>query len=159
MHNALAPQQSFSMQMVAELAAKIQEPKDILERYGVSAEEFSTLSKNPAFRSAYQEAKQFWESDANARDRIAVKSLAMLEDSLLELHNIFHDAQRAGDIRLKAFQQMTVLARVNGGEQKDQAGRAGQTVNIHIDMGNGHVLTAQAQQPAIDGEYSGEDNE
>lgn len=147
------------MQMVAELAAKIQEPKDILARYDVSEEEFRALSRTPAFRSAYTEAKQFWESNANARERIAVKALAMLEDSLLELHTIFHDGDKTGQVRLDAFKQMSVLAKVNGGEQKAENTRAGQTVNIHIDMGNGQVVTAQAQQPAIEGEYSGEDDD
>lgn len=137
------PASEFSMQMVAELAAKIQEPNDVLARYGMSKKEFATLSKTPAFKHAYQEAKTFWESDSNAKERIAVKAATMLEDSLLELHTIFHDGAKSGSLRMDAFKQITVLARLNGGEMRDPSGgAAGQQININIDMGGGQSVVA-----------------
>lgn len=150
------PEAPFSMQMVAELAAKIQEPADILDRYNLSAEEFKELSKTDAFKSAYKECKQFWDSDANIKERIAAKAAFMLEDSLLELHTIFHDGTKNGTIRLDAFKQMTVLAKVNGGEQKDQVAGTGQAININIDMGQGRVVTAHVDKPVIEGELADE---
>jgi hypothetical protein len=150
------PEAPFSMQMVAELAAKIQEPDDILDRYGVSRDEFEELKQSDVFRSAYKEAKQFWDSDANIKERIAAKAAYMLEDSLLELHGIFHDASKTGQIRMDAFKQMTVLAKVNGGEQRDQVAGTGQAININIDMGQGKTMHATVEQPAIEGEYDAE---
>jgi hypothetical protein len=152
LQNVPRPVVEFSSQMVLELAAKIQEPADILARYGLSVEEFAVLRENPAFRAAYKEAKQFWESDSNVRERIATKAATMLEDALLDLHEIMTDRKMAVGSRLEAFKQIAVLAKVNGGEQAAKAGGAGGSINIHIDMG-AQSVRVEKQAEAIDGEY------
>lgn len=143
-----APLPSFSANMIMELAAKIQEPKDVLARYGISAEDFKRLSANPQFKSAYREAKVFWESDANAKERITVKASALVEDSLLDLHAIFTNTTNQS-ARLDAFKQLMVLAKINAGEAKDlNAGAAGTKIVVNIDMGANRQV-----QATYDAEY------
>ena len=154
MSNFPSPLPDFSAQMIMELAAKIQEPKDILERYEVSPEDFKKMSAQPTFKKAYAEAKRFWDSDANVRDRIATKAAVLVEDALLDVYTLFKDTQNAG-AKMDAFKTIMKLAKVDGGEQKvENPLGSGQAININIDMGAKVVSTTL--ENIIEGELADE---
>lgn len=131
------PSTEIPAQMVMELAANIQSPAEVLDRYGVDHEVFKeVIARQPRFVAAFKEAKQFWHSDANAKERIQVKAAAMLEDSLLELHRLFHDAAKNPTARLEALKSMMKLARMDAGEARVEGGAAvGRSVHVHINLG------------------------
>lgn len=131
----LNPVNEVPAQMIMELAARIQPASEILARYEIDPVTFQQISKSQQFRAAYAEAKQFWNSDSNAKERIAIKAQAMVEDSLLELHTLFHDAAKNPTARLDALKTMMKLARVDAGEPKEMKDVGGRAVHIHIDMG------------------------
>jgi hypothetical protein len=131
-----APSTNIPAQMVMELAAKIQPVPDILARYDIDPTEFRhKILPDPQFRAAFSEAKRFWNSDTNAKERIAIKAQAMVEDSLLELYTLFHDGAKNPTARIEALKTMMRLARVDAGEPKEATGATGRAVHIHIDMG------------------------
>ena len=134
------PSTDIPAQMVMELAAGIQPAAEVLARYEIDPVDFRQhIAKDPQFRAAFAEAKRFWNSDANAKERIAIKAQAMVEDSLLSLHTLFHDATKNPTARIDALKTMMKLARVDAGEQKEINPVAGRSVHIHINMGQQHV--------------------
>ena len=111
------------------------------------------LKSNPLFRAAYKEAKQFWESDTNSKERIAVKAQVMVEDYLLDLGRIFTNPDNNLANRLEAFNKLMKLAKVDGGEPKQESGGGStQAINISIDMGAEKVTATIDASPVIDGE-------
>ena len=148
-----SPELGFSMQMVQELAAKIQEPAAILDRYGLSEADFQLIAATPQFRQAYKEAKAFWESDANTKDRIVRKAQVLVEDALVELYTIFKDRDVHPATRIQAIDRIHNLAKVDGGEQRVPLNpNAGATIVVNIDMGANQVIHQQYEHPAIEGE-------
>lgn len=152
----LAPLQnpsSVPAQMIMELAARIMPAKDILSRYEVDPVMFKThISKDPQFLAAFKEARAFWGSDSNAKERIQVKAAVMLEDSLLELYSMFHDAQKNPTARLDALSKMMKLAKMDAGEAKADVGvAAGRSVHVNIHMGS-TVVEREISAITIEGE-------
>ena len=151
-----APSTSIPAQMVMELAAGIQPAAQILARYEIDPVDFrTTISRDPQFRAAFAEAKRFWNSDTNSKERIAVKAQAMVEDSLIELYTLFHDAAKNPTARLEALKTMMKLARVDAGEPKDIPAASGRAVHIHINMGN-TTVEREVNHRVLEHEYDEE---
>ena len=77
--------------MILELAAKINDPREIIARYGITTHQFAALRDLPAFRNAYREARAYWESDSNYKERIAVKAGIMVEETLMDIYDLIKD--------------------------------------------------------------------
>jgi hypothetical protein len=120
--------------MILELAAGINDPGDVIERYGVTPEQFGRLRDMPAFRSAYREAKAFWEGDSNYKERIAVKAGVMVEETLMDVYDIIKESDTHKSIRMDAFKTLAAMAGTDGKQKEAQ--HAGQRVNINIRLGN-----------------------
>lgn len=135
-----------SPQFIAELAAKINEPSDILEKYGISMGEFRFLRELNSFRVAYKEAKLFWNSDANAKERIAVKAGMLVEDTLLDVFDIIKNADANLAARLDAFKQLKEIAGVDARAQAAGAGGGnGQRVFIDINFGGASRISRETE--------------
>ena len=143
---------SWTNEFITELVANIDEPKNVMERHGVSVSDMKLWRDDQQFRSAYLEIKKFWDSNTNARDRIVQKSLAALEDSLLSLFAIANDSNGGSSARLDAIAKIAKLARADGGERANVAesgGLGGPAVKISINLGAGvapieRVIAAEA---------------
>jgi hypothetical protein len=144
--------QAVPAQAIMELASGIQPPKQILDRWLIPVTVFKeVLSKDPQFINAFREAKQFWNSDSNAKERITIKAQAMLEDSLLAVHELFHNAATNPTARMDALKTMMKLARMDAGEAKEEIGpAAGKSVHVHINMAPG-VAIIKDVTPIIEG--------
>lgn len=111
------------------MASQLISTKDILAKYEITQAQLKTILKTDEFKAYYKEAKLAWESDPKARVR--AKAQAAVEDGLLPVHTILHDAQMTPQARLEAFKQLTSLADL--GPKKDMAGGAG-AVSIVINV-------------------------
>jgi hypothetical protein len=132
---------AFTNEMIFELVAKIDEPDDVIKRYGLETKDLQKLKKDPQFQLAYKEASKFWHGASNARERITQKSLAMLEDGLLALHGIASNAGLNPGQRLDALAQIAKLAKMDGGErvlisEGGAAGISGPSVQVTINLAN-----------------------
>lgn len=131
-------------QFIFELVAQIDDADAVLARYGVEKEEFVKLASDPQFQQQYREARKFWNSTSNVKERIAMKAAVALEDSLLTLFATANSPSAPHAARMDAIKQMSALARVDGGEraaiQAQQAGQGlgggGPAVQISINLAN-----------------------
>jgi hypothetical protein len=140
-------------QLAMELAARLSPTSDILSRFNLSAEDFRAKAANPAFKQLYREAKAVWNSDANTKERIRIKSQMLVEDSLLLLYKMVHDADLSANARLDAFGKMAEMADVKPRKEAETGGGNG----FHLTLNFGDTpmeITAQAlpEEKQIEGE-------
>jgi hypothetical protein len=135
--NALLPNNleainDHDSRLALELAFEISELPDIMARHGLTKAQLKAKLENPQFRRMLQDARATWRSDLSVKERIRLKSMVLVEDSLLELYALFHDKELATPARLDAFKQMAKVATVDTPDVK--GAEAGQRVNISINI-------------------------
>lgn len=118
--------------LAMELAIEISDLPDILARYGLTSEQLKKKFQNPAFRNMVREARITWKSDLSIKERIRVKSMALVEDSLLELYTIIHDRDISTNSRLDAFKSLSRVATTDTPDKEGAA--AGERVHISINI-------------------------
>jgi hypothetical protein len=123
---------SIDSRLAMELAIEISELPDILQRYDLTKEGLRAKLENPAFRNAVKEAKITWNSDLSVKERIRVKSMVLIEDSILEIYNIIHDKDVSPTARIDAFK---TLSRTATTDAPDKDGAAtGERVHITFNI-------------------------
>lgn len=98
--------------LIWELVANISPIPDILKRHGLAVADLRKKQQDSLFKSAYQEAKAFWDSNPNVRERIRVKAGMLLEDSLEDILLIIKDPNMGAVHKLEATKQLGVLSGV-----------------------------------------------
>jgi hypothetical protein len=140
----------LSATIAAELAAGLADADGIKERYELSDAQWNALKKNPAFRAMLKEALTKLHGDINASKRITMKAEIALEDSIPVLYAIAHDSQVQSMARIKAIEEMSVLAGRKGKDNQTQAGAGGGfAINIQINTGEGNAEVAIAGENAL----------
>lgn len=97
--------------LAAELAMNLASPEDILQRHGITRDEFAVLTKRPEFRNLYAEAKRIWTSETNTGERIRAKAKLALEDALIQLVRMIHQPDSPHQAKIESVKQ---LARLSG---------------------------------------------
>lgn len=130
--------------LAMELAIEISELPDILQRYGLTKEELKDKLNNSNFRQAVKTARITWKSDLSVKERIRIKSMVLVEDSLLELYSIFHDKNHNLTGRMDAFKSLSKVATVDTPDKDGTA--AGERVHISINIpGVEKAITYEAE--------------
>lgn len=127
--------------LIRELVAGIDKPTDILARYGLTETDLKAKLRDKGFVAAYKEAKAFWDSSPNTRDRIRAKAGALLEDGLQDMFGILKNENMPASSRLEASKQ---LASLHEGPKKDQ-GPTGPTTIIQIVRRGREPVTIHAE--------------
>jgi hypothetical protein len=140
-------------QLAMELAARLSPVKEVLARYGLSNEQFKEKSASPTFRKMYQQSKAFWQSDANTKQRILVKSQMLLEDSLLILYQMIHDPDSSNSVKLDAAGQLATLADAKPRREADGSGDGGSGFHLTLNL-TGRPLSVECE--ALGKEVGGE---
>jgi len=128
----LAPINDHDSQLAAELAFEISPVEEIMKRHGLTKAELMLKLGNEPFRQMVREAKRIWRSDLSVKERIRLKSMVLVEDSILELYTMFHDKDMAATARLDAFKSLAKVATVDAPD-KDGA-TVGEKVTINISI-------------------------
>lgn len=115
-----------------DLATGIADVEDVLERYGLTKEDLRVRLQNPTFKKIYHEAKSLWNSDLSIKERVRLKAMALVEDSLLELYTIFHTTDVAAPARIEAFRRLAQVATV---DTPDKTNEVGNRVNVVFNFG------------------------
>lgn len=129
---SVSPLNDVDSRLAFELAVELSEPADILDRYELTKEQLKQKLGNPHFRQMVREYKAVWNSDLSVKERIRIKSMMMVEDSLLELYSIFQNKEFAVSARMDAFKNMAKVATVDTPDREGQA--AGERINISINI-------------------------
>lgn len=137
---------SIDSRLAMELAIEISDLPDIMSRYGLTADDLRAKLRNPAFSNMVKEARITWRSDLSIKERIRVKSMSLVEDSLLELYKIFHNPDTAIPARLDAFKTLSRTATTDAPDKDGAA--AGERVHISINIpGSEKPVTYEAEIP------------
>lgn len=96
--------------LAAELATRLYPVVDTLKRYGLTKQQLQLLMRDAQFRHQVAEYRREWESPLSARERVKMKSALAVEDGLIGLYNLYHDATAHPQARLDAFKQLVSLA-------------------------------------------------
>jgi replicative superfamily II helicase len=123
---------SLDSRLAMELAIEVSDMPDILKRYELTPDDLRRKLENPQFRQMIKEARVTWQSDLSVKERIRVKSMVLVEDSLLELYSIFHNQELAAPARIDAFKTLSRVATTDAPD-KDSAA-AGERVHISINI-------------------------
>lgn len=119
--------------LAAELGAQLLPMPEILKRFEIDKDTLKALLKDPQFRHMVIDFRREWNSPMSAKDRIKLKSLLMVEDNLLTLHQIFNNANTNPTARLSAFDQMVKLA--DAQPKKESDGSGGSHFHLTLDLG------------------------
>jgi hypothetical protein len=102
--------EQVSSRLALQVATKLYSTQDILKQFNLSPQEYKTILQDPVFQKKYREAKELWNSDTNALERIRAKSTMAVEDGLLTLVKIFKDQDLNANARLDAFEKLIKLS-------------------------------------------------
>jgi len=120
--------------LAREIASDIHPIEDIIQRHGVSREQFEAILRNPKFTRLLEDATTAWGDALNTGERIKVKSLSMLEDWLVSAYAMLHaDKHSLRDkVELAKF-----IGRLGGiGEKGIMDTSGGERISISINMGD-----------------------
>jgi hypothetical protein len=79
---ALWPTERKMRFLAKELAVDIVEPAKICETMEIDIDEWDAIIQHPQFRIMLQEEKERWNSTLNIKERVDLKTWAILEDAL-----------------------------------------------------------------------------
>lgn len=128
----LGPINDHDSQLAAELAFEISPIEDVMKRHGLSKSDMMLKLGNETFRQMVKEAKRIWRSDLSVKERIRLKSMVLVEDSILELYSMFHDRDMAAPARLDAFKSLAKVATVDTPDRDGTTVGEKVTINISI---------------------------
>ena len=128
-----------------EIAMSINRVDDILERYGLTAEQFETIKAQPLFKKMLDGAVQAWASAANAPERIRIEAASTFEQIMPVIADRLVNPREGLDDVVKGARMLADVA----GLSVNPAGPGGERVIINIDMGN-DTLTLSHEVKAIE---------
>lgn len=127
--------------LAREIAMDIIDPAAILKARGITAETFAVIASNERFKRLLREELEVWSGALNTRERVDIKTYAMIEDFLPQAWQYLHSPHFADTAKVSLFQ---ALQKQVGIGQKDGAlADPGQKVQITINMSNGHKLAVE----------------
>lgn len=120
--------------LATELAMGILAPEDILQMHGIRDDAtWMQIATNRQFQRMLAEETEIWGSGLNTRQRVDIKTMSMLEQSLPEMFKCLHDPSFAHVAKVKLFE---ALQRGSGIGVREGAQMAtGEKVSITINLG------------------------
>lgn len=140
----------LSEQQLVELARAmvegIKDPEDVLPDFNITQEQFDThIMTNGYFKRAYQALLIEWNGASSTHKRLALKSAAVLEDSLHKVGARMVDAKETLTAVVEAGKFFAKLA--GAGEERERS--AGEKFSINITIGDQTVKLDAQRTPEI----------
>ncbi len=116
--------------MVLELALGVEEPDDVLARYGVNEAEWRAIEPNPAFRRELAEmSRQVQEEGLSFKAKARIQA----ESYLMDLDAMVADRETPPSVRLEAIKSAVRWGELEPKKEKDGDG-TGTTFAIQINF-------------------------
>jgi hypothetical protein len=135
--------------LAKELAVDIVEPAKICELMEIDVDEWDQIIQHPQFRIMLQEEKERWNSSLNIKERVDLKTWAIIEDALLQFQQYLHSPTFNDNAKVALYAAMQ--KQVGIGQRETSVGEVGQRVEININYGGEKPLV-------IDGEVTPKGN-
>lgn len=121
------------LKLSREIAKDIQPIENIIERFGITPELWSDISKLPRFISFLQSETEAWNAAANTPERVKAKSLSFVEEILPELYERAHDPREPLSAKVELVKTIGRFAGV--GNDKLDVGAGGERLSVTINLG------------------------
>ena len=119
--------------LAAGIVRGIEEPQTILERLGLTLNDYTDLSETRMFRLMLRTAQDEWEGASNTHKRIKLKAAVNIEEALPHFFQAMTSEKEPLSSKVKAFE---VVSRVAGlGQTEQVAPGAGQFFKLEINLG------------------------
>jgi hypothetical protein len=131
------PDRAALVALAREMAMAIHAPEEILERHGITADQYAVIVNNPFYSRVLDAETVAWQSAANTPERIKVEAAAMLELFLPELYARMVD--REGSTLTAVVEGGKFVAKIAGIGEREAGGGSGQQFTISINLGEATV--------------------
>lgn len=115
-----------------EIAMDIFPVEDILRANNVTEKEWLVVQDNYIFKALLQREKERWHSALSTAERVRIKALTLVEDSLLAAARVINNEAEGAQGRARMLEAVSKIA--NLGDKPQMAGEGGK-VMIQINMG------------------------
>lgn len=130
------------LSLTREIAMDVREIEDILKSHGIDRNQFENISKTSRFQRLLTDQLRAWESAGNTEERVKIKMLSSVEESLPEMHARLHDTKEPLSAKVELLKTLMKGSGVGAVQGENTADK----VSIVINMGATQV-TAQAKLP------------
>lgn len=142
--------------LIWELVANIDPAAKVLSRHALTPADLKAKMRDPSWMGAYREAKAFWASNANVRERIKQKAGMLLEDSLEDLMLIIKDPNMAASLKMEATKQLGQLSQTSNPKLTAQEGAAN-GFKLTINIGDNKAKSVTIDGHALEHQVSAEE--
>jgi len=122
------------LRIARELSMEIMQLPDILTKLGVNNEQWEQIKELPRFQYLLNEMMLAWQAAQNTPERVKLKSAAMIEEALAEMHARVHDSREPLAAKTEMLKLISRLAGI-GNERIE--GQVSEKFTLHINIGDG----------------------
>lgn len=126
------------LKLAREIAMDIRALDDILASHGVDPSKWAVISASPRFQALLRSEVESWESATNTAERVKIKSLAFVEESLPEFFARAHDRREPLNSKVEVLKTVAKFAGVGGSGVDGSI--AGEKLSVTINLGSDHSL-------------------
>lgn len=123
---------TIMLKLAREIAMDIHPIEDILKAHQVSDDEWQEISKSQNFQNYLHQFVQEWQSAANTAERVKLKSMAMVEESLPEFYARMHDRDESLNAKTEVLKTISRFAGMGGNVD---TGVVGEKFSVTINLG------------------------
>lgn len=131
------------LKLAREIAMDIRPVEEILELYKIDSENWDEIQKNHYFQSIMSSEVEAWNSANNTAERLKLKTLAMVEESLPEFYTRMHDPKEPLPAKTDVLKTIAKFAGV--GNSNVDASLGGERLSVTINLGADHTLRIEKE--------------
>lgn len=126
------------IKLAREVAMDILPFEEVLATHGLTQERWDELNNHPAFQSLLKSAIEEWQSATNTAERVKIKSLAFIEESLPEFYARAHDPKEPLSAKTEVLKTIAKFAGV--GNTNFDGSVNGERMTVTINLGEDRQL-------------------
>lgn len=134
------------LKLAREIAMDIRPLEDILSAHGIDHARWETIHSNPRFQALLRSEVESWQSATNTAERVKIKSLAFVEESLPEFFARAHDRREPLNSKVEVLKTVAKFAGVGGSGVDGSV--AGEKLMVTINLGADHSLKIEKEVPS-----------
>lgn len=126
------------LKLAREIAMDIIPLEQILSTHGIDKDDWATISKTNSFQNLLRSAVESWQSATNTSERVRLKSLAFVEESLPEFFARAHDPREALNAKNDILKTVAGFAGIKGTNYDSNI--VGEKFSVTINLGADKTL-------------------
>lgn len=144
------------VKLAREIAMDILPIEKILENHSITPETFERIKRNSYFQELLRSEIEAWQSATNTSERVRLKSLAFVEESLTEFYARAHDRSESLSAKTEVLKTVAKFAGIGVGSVDSNI--VGEKFTVTINMGADQTLRIEkdANPKVIDHEQRDE---